>query len=74
MSGIKCPHCRSSLALDKIGMHFQKFCAAIPTPAARESSMKKYNQFYMQLQSHARGEITQDELQKEADKLFSSGK
>ena len=36
--------------------------------------MKKYNQFYMQLQSHARGEITQDELQKEADKLFSSGK
>ena len=32
--------------------------------------MKKYNQFYTQLQSHSRGEITIEELQKEADKLF----
>jgi hypothetical protein len=32
--------------------------------------MKKYNQFYMQLQSHSRGEITAEELQAEADKLF----
>jgi len=32
--------------------------------------MKKFNQFYMQLQSHSRGEITTEELQAEADKLF----
>jgi len=44
----------------------------MPTGAAREASMKKYNQFYTQLQSHSRGEITIEELQKEADKLFSS--
>ena len=36
--------------------------------------MKKYNQFYTQLQSHSRGEITLVELQNEADKLFGSGK
>ena len=36
--------------------------------------MKKYNQFYTQLQSHSRGEITIEELQKEADKLFLPGK
>ena len=70
MTGIKCPHCRSSLALDRIGMHFQKFCPAIPTPEAREASMKKYNAFYTQLQSHTRGEITVEELQSEADRLF----
>jgi len=33
--------------------------------------MKKYNQFYTHLQSYSRGEITIDELQNEADKLFS---
>jgi hypothetical protein len=32
--------------------------------------MKKYNQFYTQLQSHARGEITTEELQAAANKLF----
>jgi len=73
-TGIKCPHCRSSLALDRIGVHFQKFCSAITTPAAREASMKKYNQFYTQMQSHARGEITIEELQAEADRLFVTGK
>jgi hypothetical protein len=36
--------------------------------------MKKYNQFYTQLQSHGRGEITAEELQNEADKLFRAGK
>ena len=72
MTGIKCPYCRSSLALDRIGVHFQKFCAGITTVMVRETSMKKYNQFYSQLQSHSRGEITIDELQIEADKLFSS--
>ena len=51
-------------------MPFQKFCSAIPTDAAREASMKKYNEFYTHLQSHARGEITVEELQDEADKLF----
>lgn len=70
MSGIKCPHCRASLALDKIGPHFQKFCAAIKTDAAREDSMKKYNRLYMEMQSHARGEITKEELQTEAEKIF----
>jgi hypothetical protein len=72
MTGSKCPHCRSSLALVRIGVHFQKFCSAITTEAAREASMKKYNQFYTQLQSHSRGEITIEELQVEADKLFGS--
>ena len=70
MSGIKCPHCRSSLALDRIGVHFQKFCSAITTVTAREASMKKFNRFYTQLQSHSRGEMTIEELQSEADKLF----
>ena len=70
MTGIKCPHCRSSLALDRIGVHFQKFCSGITTDAARAASMKKYNKFYTQLQSHSRGEITVEELQKEADNLF----
>jgi hypothetical protein len=74
MSGIKCPYCRSSLALDRIGVHFQKFCSGIQTTTAREASMKKYNQFYTQLQSHARGEITTEELQAEANKLFVPGK
>jgi hypothetical protein len=32
--------------------------------------MKKFNQFYMHLQSHSRGEITTPELQAEADRLF----
>jgi hypothetical protein len=36
--------------------------------------MKKFNQFYTHLQSHARGEITTEELQTEADKLFRTGK
>ena len=72
LTGIKCPHCRSSLTLDRIGVHFQKFCSAIQTETARETSMKKYNRFYTQLQSHSRGEITLDELQAEADKLFLS--
>jgi hypothetical protein len=70
ITGIKCPYCRSGLPLDRIGVHFQKFCSGILTEAARETSMKKYNQFYTQLQSHGRGEITTEELQKEADKLF----
>ena len=69
LSGIKCPHCRSSLALDRIGVHFQKFCPGL-SGTALETSMKKYNQFYTQLQSHGRGEITLDELQDEANKLF----
>jgi hypothetical protein len=72
MSGIKCPHCKSSLALDRIGVHFQKFCSAVKTEAAREDSMKKFNRLYMHMQSHARGEITLDELQAEADKIFLS--
>jgi len=32
--------------------------------------MKKFNRFYTQLQSHSRGEMTIEELQREADKLF----
>ena len=36
--------------------------------------MKKYNQFYTLLQSHSRGEITVEELQDAANKLFVSGK
>jgi hypothetical protein len=74
MTGIKCPHCRSSLALDRIGVHFQKFCPGTLTGTARETSMKKYNEFYTHLQSHSRGEITVEELQAEADKLFVPGK
>jgi len=74
LTGIKCPYCRSGLPLHKIGVHFQKFCTGITTDTARESSMKKYNQFYTQMQSHSRGEITTDELQKEANKLFLAGK
>jgi hypothetical protein len=70
MTGIKCPYCRSGLALDRIGVHFQKFCSAIKTAETREASMKKYNQFYIQMQSQARGEITVEELQAEANKLF----
>ena len=70
MSGIKYPHCKSSLALDRIGVHFQKFCSAVKTEAALEDSMKKFNRLYMHMQSHARGEITLDELQAEADKIF----
>jgi hypothetical protein len=70
MSGIKCPHCRSTIALDRIGAHFQKFCPAIRTDSAREASMKKFNQLYMEMQSHARGEMTIEELQAEADKIF----
>jgi hypothetical protein len=74
VTGIKCPYCRSGLALDRIGVHFQKFCSGLTTATAREASMKKYNQFYTQLQSHGRGEITAEELQNEADKLFRAGK
>ena len=70
MAGIKCPHCRSSLALDRIGVHFQKFCSAAKTEAAREASVKKYNRLYLHMQSQARGEITLEELQAEADKIF----
>lgn len=69
---IKCPHCKSSLALDRIGIHFQKFCSAVKTDAAREASVKKFNRFYLHLQSHTRGEITLSELQAEADKIFLS--
>jgi len=70
MTGIKCPHCKASLALDRVGAHFQKFCPAIRTDAAREDSMKKFNRLYLQMQSHARGEITSEELQAEAEKIF----
>ena len=70
MAGIKCPHCRSSLPLDKVGVHFQKFCPAVRTEAAREANTKKFNQLYMHMQSHARGEMTAEELQSEADKIF----
>jgi len=55
-------------------VHFQKFCSGILTDTARVTSMKKYNQFYTHLQSHSRGEITLEELQNEANKLFLSGK
>jgi len=74
MTGIRCPYCRSSLPLDRIGVHFQKFCSGISTDTAREASMRKYNQFYTHLQSHGRGEITTEELQTEADKLFLPSK
>lgn len=70
MTGIKCPHCRSSLALDRIGMHFQKFCTVMTTASAREASMTKFNRLYPKMQSQARGEITIEELQAEADKIF----
>ena len=70
MAGIKCPYCRSSLALDRVGTHFQKFCSGIQSDSAREASMKKFNQLYMHMQSHARGEMTAEELQTEADKIF----
>jgi hypothetical protein len=70
MSGIQCPHCKASLALDRIGAHFQKFCPALRTEAARELSVKKFNRLYSHMQSHARGEITIEELQAEADKIF----
>jgi hypothetical protein len=70
LSGIQCPYCRSAVALDRIGVHFQKFCSAIQTESAREASMKKFNQFYMHLQSHSRGEINTEELQAEANNLF----
>jgi len=55
-------------------VHFQKFCSGILTDTVRETSLKKYNQFYTHLQSHVRGEITLEELQSEADKLFLSSK
>lgn len=70
MSGIKCPHCKSTVALDRIGVHFQKFCSAAKTDAARETSMKQFNRLYLHMQSQARGEITIAELQAEADKIF----
>ena len=70
MSGIKCPHCKASLALDRVGAHFQKFCTALKTEAARELSVKKFNLLYSHMQSHARGEMTIEELQAEADKIF----
>ena len=54
-------------------MHFQKFCPGI-SASALETSVKKYNQFYTHLQSHGRGEITLEELQNEANKLFLYGK
>jgi hypothetical protein len=71
-SGIQCPYCRSGVPLDRIGVHFQKFCSGIQTDAVREASMKKFNRFYTQLQSHSRGEITIEELQAEANRLFRS--
>jgi len=70
MTGIKCPHCQASLALDRIGAHFQKFCPAIRTEAAREMSVAKFNRLYPHMQSHGRGEITTEELQALADKIF----
>ena len=69
-TGIDCPYCRSRLGLDRIGVHFQKFCSGVRTQTERETSMKKYNQFFTHLQSHSRGEITIEELQLEADKFF----
>ena len=70
MSGIQCPHCKSTVALDRIGVHFQKFCSAAKTETARAASLKQFNQLYLHMQSHARGEITIAELQAEADKIF----
>ena len=71
MITIKCPHCRSTLPLEKVGAHFQKFCSGLQAPGAdRENSVKKFNRLYLQMQAHARGEITESELQAEADKIF----
>lgn len=70
MNGINCPHCKATLALDRIGVHFQKFCSAMKTESAREESVKRFNRFYLHLQSHGRGEITLEELQAEANKIF----
>ena len=70
MNGIRCPNCKASLELNRIGMHFQKFCTANKTEAARELSVKKFNLLYPHMQSQARGEITVEELQAEADKIF----
>ena len=72
MSGIICPNCKASLALHRIGVHFQKFCSAIKTEVSRELSVKKFNRLYPYMQSQARGEITLEELQAEADKIFLS--
>ena len=74
MSGIKCPHCKSTVALDRIGVHFQKFCSAAKTEAARDASLKQFNKLYLHMQAHARGEITIAELQAEADKIFVTPK
>jgi len=60
--------------LDRIGVHFQKFCRGNTSTLGREASMKKFNQFYPYLQSHYRGEVTIEELQIEADKLFPLSK
>ena len=70
MTGIRCPHCKASVALDRIGVHFQKFCPAMKTDSAREASVLKFNRLYLQMQSHARGGMTIEELQAEADKIF----
>jgi hypothetical protein len=40
------------------------------TASAREASVLKFNRLYLQMQSHARGEMTLEELQAEADKIF----
>jgi hypothetical protein len=53
-------------------MHFQKFCTAMSTAGARESSMTKFNRFYPAMQSQVRGEITVEELQAEANRIFLS--
>jgi len=74
VSGIKCPHCKSTVALDRIGVHFQKFCSAAKTEAAREASLKQFNKLYLHMQAQARGEITLAELQAEADKIFLAPK
>lgn len=70
MGVIKCPHCRSSVPLDRIGVHFQKFCSAAKTETEREAAMKQFNRLYTHLQSHARGEITIAELQAQAESIF----
>jgi hypothetical protein len=70
MTGIQCPHCKATVALDRIGAHFQKFCPAAKTEAAREASMKQFNRLYLHIQAQSRGEITLAELQAEADKIF----
>lgn len=40
------------------------------TSSAREASVKKFNQLYTHMQSHGRGEMTIEELQVEADRIF----